>query len=86
LNAINNNQLNKMNKTPNRHKLSKSESCSQQLGLQSNSQFMMRNGMRINTVGETLENIKKRRVKSYQKISFSIRKMDEIFKPKQANP
>lgn len=56
------------------------------LGVQSNSQFMMRSGMRINTVAETMEHIKKQRVKSYQKISFSIRKMDEMFKPKLGNP
>jgi hypothetical protein len=70
----------------NGHRISKSESHSPSLGVQSKSQFMLRSGMRINTVAETMEHIKKQRVKSYRKISFNIRKMDEIFKPKLNNP
>ena len=65
-----------MKTVANGHRISKSESHSLSLGVHSKSQFILRSGMRINTVAETMEHIKKRRVKSYQKISFNIRKMD----------
>ena len=37
-------------------------------------------GKRIKTDVEVNDDIKQRRVKSYQKISFHIRKMDSMFK------
>ena len=59
-----------------------SSKSSFKLGLQSKSEFHLRTGMKIRTMKEVMEDIKTKRVRSYQKISVSIRKMDQIFKGK----
>lgn len=75
-----------MQSSAKRHKMTRSESFSLHLGLTSKKQIMMRTGMPIKTTAQTLEHIKKQRVRSHQKISFSIRKMDEMFRPLRKNP
>lgn len=72
-----------MNKDVGRSNSNKSISkSSSKLGLQSKSEFHLRTGMKVRSMEEVMEDIKTKRVKSYQKISFSIRKMDQIFKGK----
>jgi hypothetical protein len=44
------------------------------------SAYSLLTGKRLKSSAEVLEDIKVKRVKSYQKISFSIRKMDCLFK------